>query len=99
MTDAASRDYTWSVPNRRFIDSGLYLPSVAIIDTSGSLPAQTLPGSGGTPQDRGRDQAGTNRRAPSGRHAAGSSPAATRLNDFQPTAAMLTHAAVANSAK
>ena len=51
MTDAASRDYSWSVPNRRFIDSGLYLPSIrsegidtiaVIIDTSGSLPAQTL---------------------------------------------------------
>ena len=53
MTDAASRDYSWSVPNRRFIDSGLYLPSIrsegidsiaVIIDTSGSLPAQTLAG-------------------------------------------------------
>ena len=51
MTDAASRDYTWSVPNRRFIDGGLYLPSIRsegidaiaiIIDTSGSLPPQTL---------------------------------------------------------
>ena len=51
MTDAASRDYSWSVPNRRFIDSGLYLPSIrsegidtiaVIIDTSGSVPAQTL---------------------------------------------------------
>ena len=28
MTDAARRDYSWSVPNRRFIDSGLYLPSM-----------------------------------------------------------------------
>ena len=53
MTGAASRDYSWSVPNRRFIDSGLYLPSIrsegidtiaVIIDTSGSLPAQTLAG-------------------------------------------------------
>ena len=53
MTDGASRDYSWSVPNRRFIDSGLYLPSIrsegidtiaVIIDTSGSLPAQTLAG-------------------------------------------------------
>ena len=53
MTDAASRDYSWSAPNRRFIDSGLYLPSIrsegidtiaVIIDTSGSLPAQTLAG-------------------------------------------------------
>ncbi len=41
----------WSLPNRRFIDSGLYLPSIrsegmetiaVIIDTSGSLPAETL---------------------------------------------------------
>ena len=51
MTDAARSDYSWSVPNRRFIDSGLYLPSIrsegmetiaVIIDTSGSLPAATL---------------------------------------------------------
>ena len=51
MTDAARRDYSWSLPNRRFIDSGLYLPSIrsegidtiaVIIDTSGSVPAQTL---------------------------------------------------------
>ncbi len=51
MTDAARSDYSWSAPNRRFIDSGLYLPSIrsegidsiaVIIDTSGSLPAQTL---------------------------------------------------------
>ncbi len=51
MTDAARRDYSWSAPNRRFIDSGLYLPSIrsegidtiaVIIDTSGSVPGQTL---------------------------------------------------------
>ena len=45
MTDAARRDYSWSVPNPRFIDSGLYLPSMhsqgidaiaIIIDTSAS---------------------------------------------------------------
>ena len=51
MTDATNRDYSWSVPNRRFIDSGLYLPSIrsegvdaiaVIVDTSGSLPAATL---------------------------------------------------------
>ena len=51
MTDAASRDYTWSVPNRRFIDSGLYLPSIrsegigtlaVIIDTSGSVDSDAL---------------------------------------------------------
>ena len=53
MTDAAKRDYSWSVPNRRFIDSGLYLPSIrsegidaiaVIIDTSGSLDPETLTG-------------------------------------------------------
>ncbi len=51
MTDAARCDYSWSAPNRRFIDSGLYLPSIrsegidtiaVIIDTSGSVPGQTL---------------------------------------------------------
>ena len=51
MTDAARGDYSWSLPNRRFIDSGLYLPSIrsegmetiaVIIDTSGSLPPATL---------------------------------------------------------
>ena len=51
MTDAAKSDYSWSLPNRRFIDSGLYLPSIrsegidtiaVIVDTSGSLPARTL---------------------------------------------------------
>ena len=51
MADAAKSDYSWSAPNRRFIDSGLYLPSIrsegigtlaVIIDTSGSLPARTL---------------------------------------------------------
>ena len=51
MTDAAKSDYSWSVPNRRFIDSGLYLPSIrsegidtiaVIIDTSRSLSTQTL---------------------------------------------------------
>ena len=51
MTDAAKSDYSWSFPNRRFIDSGLYLPSIrsegmetiaVIVDTSGSLPAATL---------------------------------------------------------
>ena len=51
MTDAAKRDYSWSVPNRRFIDSGLCLPSIrsegidtiaVIIDTSRSLGSQTL---------------------------------------------------------
>ena len=51
MTDASKSDYSWSLPNRRFIDSGLYLPSIrsegidtvaVIVDTSGSLPAATL---------------------------------------------------------
>ena len=51
MTDAAKRDYSWSMPNRRFIDSGLYLPSIrsegidaiaVIVDTSGSLDPDTL---------------------------------------------------------
>ena len=51
MTDAARRDYSWSIPNRRFIDSGLYLPLMhsqgidaiaIIIDTSASLPGETL---------------------------------------------------------
>ena len=51
MTDVVRRDYSWSLPNRRFIDSGLYLPSIrsegidaiaVIVDTSGSLPATTL---------------------------------------------------------
>ena len=51
MTDAVKSDYSWSVPNSRFIDSGLYLPSIrsegidaiaVIVDTSGSLPAATL---------------------------------------------------------
>ena len=51
MTGAAKRDYSWSAPNRRLIDSGLYLPSIrsegidtiaVIIDTSDSVPAGTL---------------------------------------------------------
>ena len=51
MTDAARSDYSWTLPNRRFIDDGLYLPSIrsegidtiaVIIDTSASLPAATL---------------------------------------------------------
>ncbi len=51
MTDAAKSDYSWSVPNRRFIDSGLYLPSIrsegmdaiaVIFDTSGSVDTEAL---------------------------------------------------------
>ena len=46
MQAIAPTDYSWSRPNRRFIDSGLYLPSlygegmgpiVVAIDTSGSV--------------------------------------------------------------
>ena len=46
-----SRDYSWSWPNRRHIDSGLYLPSIRsesmppvifIIDTSASLESEKL---------------------------------------------------------
>ncbi len=53
MTDAARRDFSWSAPNRRLIDSGLYLPSIrsegidtiaVIIDTSGSVSTRTLAG-------------------------------------------------------
>ncbi len=51
MTDATAHDYSWSVPNRRFIDSGLYLPSIRsdgintiafLIDSSWSLPKDIL---------------------------------------------------------
>ena len=51
MTDTAARDYSWSMPNRRFIDSGLYLPSIrsegmdsiaVIVDSSGSVDRDTL---------------------------------------------------------
>ena len=51
MTDAAKNDYSWSLPNRGLIDSGLYLPSIrsegmetiaVVVDTSGSLPTATL---------------------------------------------------------
>ena len=51
IADAARSDYSWSLPNRRFIDHGLYLPSIrskgistiaVIIDTSASLPTRTL---------------------------------------------------------
>ncbi len=51
LTDAASADYSWSAPNRRYIDSGLYLPSIRsegineiaiLIDTSASLPSHVL---------------------------------------------------------
>ncbi len=52
FVDSASRhDYSWSRPNRRYIGSGMYLPSVysnqlghvvAAIDTSGSISDETL---------------------------------------------------------
>ena len=51
LTSAARDDYRWSVPNRRFIDAGLYLPSMhreglgalaVLIDTSRSLDTDTL---------------------------------------------------------
>ncbi|MCY4600136.1 MAG: VWA-like domain-containing protein [Acidobacteria bacterium] len=51
MLDTAEDDYTWSFPNRRFIDSGLYLPSVRsegmdaialIVDSSGSVHIPAL---------------------------------------------------------
>ena len=51
LVSAARDDYRWSVPNRRFIDAGLYLPSMhceglatlaVLIDTSGSLDPGTL---------------------------------------------------------
>ena len=51
LVSAARDDYRWSVPNRRFIDAGLYLPAMhcegldtlaVLIDTSGSLDPDTL---------------------------------------------------------
>ena len=51
MTAAAANDYSWARPNRRHIDSGLYLPSlhservgaiVLAIDTSASMNAAAL---------------------------------------------------------
>ena len=51
LVSAARDDYRWSVPNRRFLDAGLYLPSMhceglgtlaVLIDTSGSLDPGTL---------------------------------------------------------
>ena len=51
LADATKSDYSWSAPNHRLIDSGLYLPSLraegmdtlaVLIDTSGSLPTETL---------------------------------------------------------
>ena len=84
MTDAASHDYSWSVPNRRFIDDGLYLPSIrsegirtiaVIVDTSGSLPTATLAAFlGRAARARGRDPARDRDRAPGRRRRAGTRP-------------------------
>ena len=43
MTDAAKRDYSWSVPNRRFIDSGLYLPPRSARRASTRSPSSSTP--------------------------------------------------------
>jgi len=51
VNEFAKNDYTWNVPNRRFIADGLYLPSmrseeigniVLAVDTSGSMDEQAL---------------------------------------------------------
>ena len=51
MTEAADDDYSWSLPNRRHIDAGLYLPALhsegvetiaVIVDTSGSVDGDAL---------------------------------------------------------
>ena len=51
MTEAAADDYSWSLPNRRHIDAGLYLPALysegveiiaVIVDTSGSVDEDAL---------------------------------------------------------
>ncbi len=64
MTDAARADYSWSLPNRRFIDGGLYLPSIrseglneiaVILDTSGSLPDHILTGFWNEIRELGRE--------------------------------------------
>ena len=77
MTDAASHDYSWSVPNRRFIDSGLYLPSIRLrghrhhrlhhrrLELAPERDARRV--LGGASRSRGRDPARIRHRAP-GRH-------------------------------
>ena len=47
MTDAASHDYSWSVPNRRFIDGGLYLPSIRSEGHRPSARTTTAPSASG----------------------------------------------------
>ena len=51
MTEAAADDYSWSLPNRRHIDAGLYLPALhsegvetiaVVVDTSGSVDGDAL---------------------------------------------------------
>lgn len=51
LTQPAKLDYSWSTPNRRYIDAGLYLPSAdgtargnfaMAIDTSGSMSNEAL---------------------------------------------------------
>ena len=51
LLDTAKQDYSWGRPNRRFIDSGLYLPSMhsegigeltLAVDTSGSINKREL---------------------------------------------------------
>ena len=51
MTEAAADDCSWSLPNRRHIDAGLYLPALhsegvetiaVIVDTSGSIDEDAL---------------------------------------------------------
>lgn len=52
MLEASKSDYTWSRPNRRFVDAGLYLPSahaldamppvVFAVDSSGSVSNEML---------------------------------------------------------
>ena len=51
MVASAKNDYTWTMPNRRYVDMGMYLPSlrsesmppiVFAMDTSGSMNSQVL---------------------------------------------------------
>ena len=77
MTDTAKSDYSWSVPNRRFIDSGLYLPSIRsesiaiiafIIDVSRSLPTPTLAEFWGVLRQVATENQARARHRPPGRH-------------------------------
>jgi predicted metal-dependent peptidase len=51
ITEHAKNDYTWTLPNKRYLHAGLYLPALqiptlgtiaVIIDTSGSIQEQNL---------------------------------------------------------